>query len=397
MLFVVTDELRKRFPSCTIYFSSRENYSEQDYTFTKYPVSYRVLRVAEGGLDGVRAFCGGIIRDAVKLLIGRRDFMLIGYHEFVKHMPSMTALIDISGFALSSKWGNHVPKGYLAQITAARTRNIPVYLMPQSFGPFDYTPDIMVKVKAAFRDVLNYPRIIFAREREGYDFLTQSFGLQNVQLSADLVLQNKSINPANIFTSHHELSIPQITTEAELAGIVPNMRCFDHGSKSAILDAYRRIIDFITSQGYRVVLFRHSREDIEACRLLKSFYPSNDVIIIENDFDCMEYNEFVRQFKFLVCSRYHGLVHAYKNSIPCIALGWAVKYKSLAEILGQSGYVFDITAEKPDINGILDAISRLISNYDSECKVIRNKLTEIQTHNCFDILEADLRETGAVK
>ena len=399
MLFVVTDELRKRFPSCNIYFASSENYHEEHYTFRKLHTSPRVFRVAARGFDGLKALCGGIIRDIVKLSIGRKNNILLGhYHDLARVMLSMTALIDISGFAISSKWGNNVPKGYLAPIKAARAHNIPVYLMPQSFGPFNYTPDVMREVKLAIQDVLAWPRIIFAREREGYDYMTQLFGLQNVQLSADLVLQNKGINPANIFTSPRTLSVPKISSDCELAGIVPNMRCFDHGSKAKILDAYRRIIDLITSQGFRVVLFRHSREDIEACRLLKSFYPDNDnITLIENDFDCMEYNEFVRQFKFLVCSRYHGLVHAYKNNVPCVALGWAVKYRSLAEVLGQSGYVFDITAENPDITGILEAISRLINSYDSECRTIREKLTEIQARNCFDILEADLRDTGVMK
>ena len=399
MLFVVTDELRKRFPSCCVYFAASENYPEEDYTFTRLHTSYRSFIIAAGGFDGLRALSGGTVRDIVKLFIGRHKNIVLGhYHDIARIMPNMTALIDISGFALSSKWGNHVPKGYLAQIIAARKYTVPVYLMPQSFGPFDYTPDVMKKAKPAIQDALSYPRIIFAREREGYDVLCSLFGLENVRLSSDLVLQNKGINPANIFTSPRKLSVPKTSSGRELAGIVPNMRCFDHGSKAKILDAYRRIIDLITSQGFRVVLFRHSREDIEACRLLKSFYPDNDnIMLIENDFDCMEYNEFVRQFKFLVCSRYHGLVHAYKNNVPCVALGWAVKYRSLAGVLGQSGYVFDITSENPDITGILEAISRLINSYDSECRTIREKLTEIQARNCFDILEADLRDTGVMK
>ena len=398
MLFVTTDELRRRFPSCSVYFDTAENYPEENYSFTKFHGSARVWRASAGGFGGIKAFCGGVVRDAVKLLIGRRNHFLPDYLTFTKTIASLSAVIDISGFALSSKWGNHVPEYYLRRIRTARRYNIPVYLMPQSFGPFDYSPDVMAKAQPAISETLKYARVIFAREQEGFGYMRSLFGLDNVHLSSDLVLQNKGVDPANIFTVPPAVSVPDVAEGRETAGIVPNMRCFDHGSKPLILEAYTRIIRHILGLGYSVVLFRHSFEDIEACRELKAIFPDEkDVILVENDFSCIEYNEFVKQFKFLVCSRYHGLVHAYKNNVPCVALGWAVKYRSLTEILGQSGYMFDITAASIDIEGILTAISHLLENYDSERRTIREKLADIQANNCFDIVEEDLRAAGAVK
>ena len=96
--------------------------------------------------------------------------------------------------------------------------------------------------------------------------------------------------------------------------------------------------------------------------MIKNLFPSdnnnNNIILIDKEFSCLEYNEFVKKFNFLICSRFHGLVHAYKNIVPCIALGWAVKYRELAENLGQQNYIFDITDERTSDSEIITAIWR---------------------------------------
>ena len=336
MLYTSTNELLKRFPGSTIYFASTENYDEETYTFRKLYFFGRNINISLGGLSGVKAFMKAAVKDAVKFIIGRENRELKHYRNFSEVMRRITAIIDISGYSLGSKWGNNIPYGYINKIRLAKKYSIPIYLMPQSFGPFDYTPDVMQKLQPMLADILSYPRIIFAREREGFDSMQDLFGLHNVKLSADIVLQNSGLDLKNIFRTPPVISVPKINADRELAGIVPNMRCLDHGDKDRILHAYREIVDYVLGLGYRVVLFRHSREDLEFCRLIKNFYASDEnVMLIENEFTCLEYNEFVRQFKFLICSRYHGLVHAYKNIVPCIALGWAVKYFSLTENVGQ--------------------------------------------------------------
>lgn len=326
MLFITACELRKRFPSCNVYFATTENYPKEKYTFRKLHYTHRAERIAFGGFDGFKAFCGGLLRDGVKdivkLIIGRRNFVFSHCLDIARLMRSLSAVVDISGFAFSSKWGMGAIYGYIRKIKLAEKYKVPIYLMPQSFGPFDYPQEVLDNLRHSFSGILQYPRIIFTREKQGFDDMTGLYGLKNVRMSADLVLQSKSVDVSDVFVDKPAVLVPRINSVKPLAGIVPNMRCFDHGDKDKILAIYRRIADKILEHGYKIVLFRHSREDIEACRLIKEFYPDNEnVQLIENEFDCLEYTEFVKQFKFLICSRYHGLVHAYRNNIPCVALG----------------------------------------------------------------------------
>ena len=45
-----------------------------------------------------------------------------------------------------------------------------------------------------------------------------------------------------------------------------------------------------------------------------------------------------RYFDFVICSRYHGCVHAYKNLIPGLILGSTIRYKELAKLMNQEKY-----------------------------------------------------------
>ena len=391
MLYVTVSELSKRFPSCEIFFALREPYNQDAYTFRQILYSPKSLRIAFGGFEAFKISCREKAKNIIRFIRGIRDTGTADCFELSKCISVTDAIIDISGYALSSKFKDVVSRNYLKRIMLAEKFKAPVYLMPQSFGPFDYAPEVMSEFKPLMQKLLTYPRIIFAREREGYDSLTELFTLRNVRMSADIVLQNSGIEIANIFRIHPAISVPKIDSEKELAGIVPNMKCFTHGNKDEILRTYTEIIEYILSQGYKVILFRHSREDIEACTEIKKLFADNDnVILIENEFSCLEYNEFVKQFKFLVCSRYHGLVHAYRNNIPCVAMGWAVKYKRLAENLKQDRYVFDITGYV-DTEKIIDALREMMNNYDTEKKLIRERLSEIQKNNCFDAVEENIR------
>lgn len=83
----------------------------------------------------------------------------------------------------------------------------------------------------------------------------------------------------------------------------------------------------------------------------------------------------------------HGIVHAYKNGIPCVVLEWAVKYKELTELVKQSVYYFDIERQF-DSKEILRALNRIIEHWEEECKVIQQAITEIQEKSCFHVFDA---------
>lgn len=106
------------------------------------------------------------------------------------------------------------------------------------------------------------------------------------------------------------------------------------------------------------------------------FAEDRRVVLWENNFSCFEYDAVCRQFDFLIVGRFHGIVHAYRNNIPCLLMGWAVKYKELAQLMYQSQYVFDLAAPPVDVRKIFSAIRDIEDNLEPNKKILRGHVSQ---------------------
>lgn len=79
-------------------------------------------------------------------------------------------MIDISGYNIGDKWDLATHESYFNNIRLAIKFNIPIVLMPQSFGPFHYTKN-KDYLMSQIRELFKYPVAIYAREMEGYQLL----------------------------------------------------------------------------------------------------------------------------------------------------------------------------------------------------------------------------------
>ena len=83
-----------------------------------------------------------------------------------------------------------------------------------------------------------------------------------------------------------------------------------------------------------IYLVAHAGEDLEMCKEVKRRINNNDsVVLIDHVLYSFNYEAFVSNMDFVIASRYHSLIHAYKKSTPAIILGWAEKYEELAKKL----------------------------------------------------------------
>ena len=293
-------------------------------------------------------------------------------------------LVDISGYALGSNWNPKVCNDYLDNLEFALAYDIPVVLMPQSFGPFDYTDAAGRAIDARTRRLFPKIKKIFAREQEGYDALISRYGLTNVTLTKDMVLTSTIHDYSSAMRKQPEITLPEISEQSMC--VIPNIRVGDNGIQD-ILALYRAAVEEGLKQNLNVYISYHSNQDISLCAELKACFADNDrVILLERDHNCMEFNELVKKFRFVVASRFHAIVHALKNGIPCIALGWAVKYIDLLNLFGQEAYMFDLR-QKIDTDAICRAVAAMNKNYTEESAKIRAALPEVQKENVFDLIK----------
>lgn len=378
MVFITVNEIAKRYPDREIvilsYMDSRRGKEEREkyqFQIRNYPRPFWLF------LSQMKA--GRIFAD----ILGRKDV-----RNFTELIRNAEAVVDISGYALGSNWGYKVTFFYLTRVNTAKSLGTPIYLMPQSFGPFDYRGILAPFVNRWIRKSLSYPRVIMCREQEGYDLLRQKFGLDNVIKTPDLVLQNTGVDRKNIYKNvpaWEDMEIP-----AHSVAVIPNQKTILYGNPKQLYALYRNIVDTLLQQGKTVFLLYHSAEDLSICRQIKEngFRDLDSVRVVEHELSCLEFDELLQKFDFMIASRFHAIVHAYRNGIPALVLGWATKYRELLATFNQEDYQFDVRGNL-DSARIVEAVCRMCGEYESLTADIQKKVEEIQKENVYDYLRLE--------
>lgn len=309
-------------------------------------------------------------------------FLLDGHNlnsQLFQIVTGLSAIIDISGYALSSYWNN---EWYINNLRISYNYKIPMYLMPQSFGPFEFNKDKNKELSY----LLKYMEKIYTREETSYKYLTKKYKLQNIFKSKDLVLQNDSVDIKNIYTKPKNKIQIDLGNKINIA-IIPNIRLSEFSSSDYVLNMFEIIIENILSTGVWVYIIAHS-DDYDLCKKIKNkkYKNNNKVVLMDKELDCLEFVDVLKNFKYIIAARYHSIVHAYKQGIPVFIIGWEEKYYELAKLFEQLQYLIDIRNE---INKeiILKKLNLFIENIDAESKFIKEKKQYIYNNNCFDFLD----------
>lgn len=373
MTLIAVHELRERFPDHKIYLYSPVDLADSALDKRKFTFNFLgwyPLKFAHCQHNPVQR---GII-----LLRSRSELL-----EAEAIYRNTDFIVDVSGYALGANWSDKICNNYLDILEFAQAFGIPVYLMPQSFGPFDFGEERQA-LNARIQRLLPTAKVIFAREQEGYDALVNTYGLKNVRLAHDLVLGNKGIDLANIFVSAPAFDLPEIKPNS--VAVIPNSMNSSVSSQEAVLELYTKAIHALLSQGKTVYLLSHSTVDSALCSKLKEpFLTNENVILLAQDFSCLEFNALVKKFDYLIASRFHSIVHAFKNGVPCIALGWATKYHDLLKLFDQEQYILDVR-NKIGEEQIAAAIALMDAHYPDEAGKIQKGLAAVQKQNVFDVL-----------
>ena len=173
---------------------------------------------------------------------------------------------------------------------------------------------------------------------------------------------------------------------SENIAIVPNMRNYELGNRFELLEVYQDIITELLKHKKNIYIVSHS-DDEQACRdLYEMFCENRRVFLYKKRLDCLGFGVLAEEFQYMVASRYHAIIHAYKRGIPCIVIGWAEKYKELLRMFGQEKYVFDVRSGI-DKKLMKKAMRQMEETWLQEKRKIRKKLSIVQTENCFDVMK----------
>ncbi|MHA7819576.1 MAG: polysaccharide pyruvyl transferase family protein [Erythrobacter sp.] len=308
--------------------------------------------------------------------------------EMDKALREADAVLDASGYTLGSGWSREGGAYLLDTIRMAKRYGTKVVLMPQSFGPWDWGRDDDAQFLEEVKEELSYCTRIYARETEGYECLT-ALGLDNVELSADMVIREKPFpEPGEIFVSDKPRDIDY--PERGSVGFIVNENLFRIGDPAAVRSLYARILDKLIEKGEKVYFLNTSTADLELTEQILSETRNRDkVSVITGDYSSPELIDMISRFKYVVASRYHSIVFAYRTGVPAIIFGWAVKYTDLATHFGQQDYVFDV--RDPGVDKIIGKIDEMGEKHEQESQRIKQGLNDMQTSS---VVRQALNELG---
>lgn len=371
MTIISLCELKKRFPEHRIYLLSWNTSEQERQRHSIY--NLELLRVP--AMKYAKAANNPIKRALFSLVYGS-DFRMVD-----QIYRNTDYFLDISGYAIGSNWAENVYVDYLDCIEFAMKYHIPVYIMPQSFGPLDFAKNIDSRI----RRILSKAKLICAREEDGYRGLIEAYGLTNVIRAGDIVLTSTISDYSAALKENLQPQISRI--EKNSIALIPNVRIGDAGGCSNANVYYHQVITTALKLDLNVYILYHSTQDIDLCKDLKNaFADDKRVILLDHDHSCIEFNELVKQFRFVVASRFHAIVHALKNGIPCIALGWASKYLEVMKLFSQEQYVFDLR-NPLDADQVAQAVAQMTNRWQQESETICTALPELQKENVFDTIK----------
>lgn len=270
---------------------------------------------------------------------------------------AVEAIFDASGFAYSDQWGP-MKSEIMAKLSKRwKRQGKKIILLPQAFGPFETR-----SVKDAFLRVLDDVNLVFARDSISYDHLINLYG------------HSSHIQKAPDFTNLVKGQVPEyFNTTSKQPCIIPNQRMLDKTSgsvQSNYLSFLETCTECFIEMGMEPFILIHEKYDHElGLHIQDKFGQSVKVIVEPNP---LYIKGILSSCYVVVSSRFHGLISALSQGVPCLATGWSHKYRMLFEDYGCPEYLVSsldskeevlhklkLLAEEPSRSAIISQINKL--------------------------------------
>ena len=241
-------------------------------------------------------------------------------------------ILDASGFAFSDQWGPGKAEKMAMLCHRWRASGKRIILLPQAFGPFRN-----LRTRDATAAILQNSDLVFARDERSFDEL--------IGIHADPA----KVRLAPDFTNLLEALPRQDATY--LAGrscVIPNTRMIDKtadGTSDAYLEFLVQVISGLVDRDEKPFLLIHEKTDRPLADQLRALVVERltiDLDVVSRS-SALELKAIIGSCRLVIGSRFHGLVSALSQAVPCIATGWSHKYTELFRDYGIEDHVVPVT------------------------------------------------------
>ena len=220
-------------------------------------------------------------------------------------------VLDASGFSLSDDLGPKPAEQLLKKMNKRQRRHQSLILLPQGFGPFTHPA-----VATAARKVMERASLVIARDDVSFTAASALTERSKLRRFPDVACDIASTFPRDFDFPHH------------FSAIVPSAEVLDRTKKP---DEYLALLTFAANALRRrklnpVFILHHNSEDHRVMNGLSDLAP--DIPVWEQR-EPKALKGIIGRATLVIGSRYHALVNALMQGVPCIAAGWSHRFTEL--------------------------------------------------------------------
>lgn len=262
-------------------------------------------------------------------------------------------VLDASGYAYGDEWSKELADQRILNEIKKLSK---VVMLPQTFGPFEKRSS-----KDVMGTILNGSAKVYAREGHGAQLVKDHF-------STDLEV------------------IPDITfgldvdkAEKEGAIVIPNFQVLSRFGEK-YLDLLTQSVVILAEKYGRVSLLNHEgNKDLEICKNVRSralSIESGIQVDICNPKSGLSAKKLISRSRFVLTSRYHGLVSSLATSTPVTCIGWSFKYEEVLKL-------FDL--EAPEAGNGIPELSAITDMFDPDGAYVKYFSSDDYQEKLFDV------------
>jgi polysaccharide pyruvyl transferase WcaK-like protein len=247
----------------------------------------------------------------------------------VVHPREVDVVLDASGFAFSDAFGADPATQLLDKMNEPHRHRQLLILLPQAMGPFE-EPD----VADACRRLLTRAELVFTRDPESLAAANSLGAARHLKLCPDFTQLVRGIPPA-------ALPVP-----VPFVAIVPNIRMLDKTSDTSGETYGRFLADAVrTCERLGVAPLVVLHDAVEDRALLPGLSAAAKAVPVFTSDDPLVLKGVLGLASLVIGSRFHALVGAMSQGVPCIGAGWSHKYRWLFEDFGCPDHLLDDLAD----------------------------------------------------
>ena len=224
-------------------------------------------------------------------------------------------ILDAKGFAYGDSWGVNKVRRMAKQTVRWKKQGKRIVLLPQTYGPFENN-----QIRNGFLKILENTHLVYARDKASYDHIRHIAGeCAHLRSAPDFTSLVQGQRPASF------------KPQSRQACIIPNHRMLDSSSPevSARYLSFLKLCFqcFSEREMNPFVLLHDIKWDYSVALSLQQ--ELGRTIPIVHDDNPVYVKGIIGSCHLVLSSRFHGLINALSQGVPCLATAWTHKFREL--------------------------------------------------------------------